>query len=60
MINNTYKIGPSKISNTYEYNPNNKLGSGAFASVYKGIHSITKEDVAIKVINKDDKMKRDP
>lgn len=58
MISNIIKIGPSKIGNTYEYNTKDKLGSGAFASVYKGIHSVTKEEHAIKVINKDEKMKR--
>lgn len=40
-----------KTIGNYEFNPDNWLGSGSFASVYRGRHRITKEQVAIKEIN---------
>jgi serine/threonine protein kinase len=38
-------------NSTYEFDQNNKLGSGSFASVYKGIKKETNEAVAIKRID---------
>lgn len=40
-----------KTIGNYEFNPDNWLGSGSFATVYRGRHRITKEQVAIKEIN---------
>lgn len=40
------------VGNKYEYEMTNKLGSGAFAEVYKGRNRSTGEIVAIKVIKR--------
>ena len=36
----------------YEYDESNKLGSGSFADVFKGVKIDTQTQVAIKVIKK--------
>lgn len=41
----------NKTIDEFTYNLNNMIGKGAFSSVYLGKHDITKEKVAIKVIN---------
>lgn len=47
-----------KTIGNYEFNTDNWLGSGSFATVYRGRHRITKEQVAIKEVNVK-KLKRD-
>ena len=37
----------------YSYKESERLGSGAFACVYKGINSKTKEEIAVKVFKKE-------
>ncbi|KRX09005.1 Protein kinase-like domain [Pseudocohnilembus persalinus] len=55
-----YVIGPSKLGNKYIYSETDKLGEGAFASVYKGKQDITQEVVAMKIIkNYQQKLKKD-
>lgn len=41
----------SKIVGNFEFNPDHWLGSGSFATVYKGQHRVTKEPYAIKEID---------
>lgn len=40
------------VGKKYEYQTNDKLGSGAFAEVYLGKNKLTQEAVAIKVIKR--------
>lgn len=40
------------IGDKYEYELNQKLGSGAFAEVFKGKNKLTGEVVAVKVIKR--------
>ena len=40
-----------KIIGNYEYNPSDWLGSGSFATVFKGYHVKTRHPVAIKELD---------
>lgn len=45
------KIASFKKIDIYAYSLNDLLGSGSFGSVYRGINTLTKEQVAIKLVN---------
>ncbi|CAD8149451.1 unnamed protein product [Paramecium octaurelia] len=40
------------ISSVYSYDPKDKIGQGAYGSVFKAIHKVSKQIRAVKVINK--------
>ena len=52
MSNPELKTIKGQNKKSYSYSLQEKLGSGSFAEVYKGVIDDTKEDIAIKVISK--------
>ncbi|CAD8203213.1 unnamed protein product [Paramecium pentaurelia] len=48
-----------KILNRYVYSEDDEIGHGAYGTVFKGLDSITKQCVAIKLLNTDDIQEED-
>ena len=46
---NPLKIQEIKINNQYSFKSNDRLGSGSFGQIFKGMNIKTKEEVAIKI-----------
>ena len=44
--------GEFKIGDTFTIAMNKKIGSGAFGEIFRGLNTITKEEVAIKMVFK--------
>lgn len=42
----------------YEYNPNNIIGQGTFACVYKGKNRLNNNDVILKIMKSNDNEKK--
>ena len=55
-MSNNSPISPNQIG---DYTLQNEIGKGGFATVYKGTHIPTGENVAIKIIDKT-QLKEDP
>lgn len=51
-MSDSKQITSTQTNRNYEYQLNDKLGSGSFAEVYKGITKDTDEVIAVKVISK--------